>query len=68
MRERAQKVGAHLEVWSRAGAGTEIEMRIAAEIAHVSEPNVSRLWKLRRLWPGTKKEDDGPHQKGHEST
>jgi len=67
MKERAKKVGAHLEVWSRPGAGTEIEMRIAAQIAYVSEPNVSWLWKVRRLWPGTKKDDDGPVQKGHGS-
>ncbi len=67
MRERAKKVGTHLEVWSGAGAGTEVEMRIAAEIAYASEPNVSRFWKLRRLWPGTK-EEDGPRQKGHAST
>ena len=54
MRERAKRVGAHLEVWSRAGAGTEVEVRIAAAIAYASEPNGSWSWKLRRLWPGTK--------------
>ena len=30
MRERAQRVGAHLDVWSGSGAGTEVELRIAA--------------------------------------
>ena len=39
MRERAQKIGAHLDVWSRPGAGTEVELRIAARIAYASEPN-----------------------------
>ena len=52
MRERAEKVGAHLDVWSRDGAGTEIELRIAGAVAYVSEPNGSRLWKLSRLWHG----------------
>jgi signal transduction histidine kinase/ligand-binding sensor domain-containing protein len=51
MRERARKVGAHFDVWSRPGAGTEIELRIAGSIAYVSEPNRSLLWRLRCLWP-----------------
>ena len=62
MRERAQKVGAHLDVWSRAGAGTEIELRIAAGVAYVSNPNGSKLWKLRRLWRGTNQEEDPPEK------
>lgn len=64
MRERAQKIGAHLDVWSRTGAGTEVEVRIAAEVAYLSEPNGSWVRKLRRLWPRTKQEN-GPHKKGH---
>lgn len=52
MRERAHKVGAHLDVWSRSGAGTEVEFRIPAGIAYVSEPNGSWLSRLRRLWRG----------------
>jgi len=66
MRERAQKVGAHLDVWSRAGAGTEVEVRIAASVAYVSEPNGSGVGKLRRVWQGTKQEP-GPQEKGHSS-
>jgi signal transduction histidine kinase len=58
MRERAKKVGAHLDVWSRPGAGTEVELRIAASIAYVSESNGSWLRRLRRLWSGTKKDDE----------
>ena len=50
MRERAQKIGAHLDVWSRPGAGTEVELRIAARIAYASEPNGFWLGKLRRPW------------------
>ena len=47
MRERAKKIGAHLDVWSRAGAGTEVELRIAAGVAYVSDQNGPWLWKLR---------------------
>jgi signal transduction histidine kinase/ligand-binding sensor domain-containing protein len=67
MRERARKVGAHLDVWSRTGAGTEVELRIGAGIACVSDPNGSWLRKLRRLWPVRKREDE-PDDKGNAST
>jgi signal transduction histidine kinase/streptogramin lyase len=67
MRERAQKVGAHLDVWSRSGAGTEVEVRIPAGVAYVSESNGSWLWRLRRLCSFTKHED-GSDAKGNPST
>src|SRR5262249_33759691 len=54
MRERAQRVGAHLDVWSRPGAGTEVEVRTTASIAYASAPNGSWSWKLQQLWHGTK--------------
>jgi signal transduction histidine kinase/ligand-binding sensor domain-containing protein len=57
MRERAQKVGAHLDVWSGNGAGTEVELRIATRIAYASESNGSWLSKLRQLWNATKEGD-----------
>jgi signal transduction histidine kinase len=34
MRERAQQIGAQFELWSEAGAGTEIDVRIPAAIAY----------------------------------
>jgi nitrate/nitrite-specific signal transduction histidine kinase len=34
MRERAKNIGAHFELWSEAGAGTEIEIVIPASIAY----------------------------------
>jgi signal transduction histidine kinase len=34
MRERAQQIGAELDIWSQAGAGTEVELRIPASIAY----------------------------------
>jgi signal transduction histidine kinase/ligand-binding sensor domain-containing protein len=64
MRERAQKAGAHLDVWSRPGAGTEVELRIPAGVAYVSDPNGSGRWKLRRLWPG-RKQEGSLHGKRH---
>ncbi len=52
MFERASKIGAHLEVWSRPGAGTEIEVRVPAVIAYRSTTNASRWQWLRRLATG----------------
>jgi signal transduction histidine kinase len=34
MHERAKKLGADIEVWSRPGAGTEIDLRVPAEVAY----------------------------------
>jgi signal transduction histidine kinase len=34
MRERAKKLGAHVEVWSKPGAGTEIDLRVPADVAY----------------------------------
>jgi signal transduction histidine kinase/streptogramin lyase len=36
MRERAKKIGAYIEIWSRIGAGTEIEVRIPAPVAYAT--------------------------------
>ena len=33
MRERADRIGARLKVWSRAGAGTEIELLVPGHVA-----------------------------------
>lgn len=34
MRERAHKLGAQLAVWSKPGAGTEVELRVPASVAY----------------------------------
>jgi signal transduction histidine kinase len=34
MRERARKIGARLDIWSRPGNGTEVDLRIPASIAY----------------------------------
>lgn len=46
MRERAERIGGRLSIWSRAGAGTEVELRIPAAAAYRSRQKASR-WK----WP-----------------
>jgi signal transduction histidine kinase len=38
MRERAKSIGAQLDLWSRTGVGTEIELRMAARLAYASGP------------------------------
>jgi signal transduction histidine kinase len=45
MRERAQKIGAELKLWSRPGAGTEAELTIPAAAAYVgSRAGAKRDW------------------------
>jgi signal transduction histidine kinase len=34
MRERAEQIGARLDIWSEAGAGTEVELRVPGSIAY----------------------------------
>jgi hypothetical protein len=47
MRERSKKLGAHLEVWSKPGAGTEVNLRVPADIAYGS---LQRATHAERLW------------------
>ena len=37
MRERAQQIGAQLDIWSKVGAGTEVELRIPGSVAYGTE-------------------------------
>jgi len=46
MRERAKKLGAHLTIWSKPGAGTEVELRVPAQVAYKDRQADSR----RRGW------------------
>jgi signal transduction histidine kinase len=34
MRERAQRIRGQLEIWSREGAGTEVQLRVTASLAY----------------------------------
>jgi ligand-binding sensor domain-containing protein/signal transduction histidine kinase len=54
IRERAKKIGAHVELWSQSGAGTEVELRIPAQLAYASEANASSLPWFRRAWKSDK--------------
>ncbi len=44
MRERAQRIGAHLTIWSRPSAGTEVELRVPASIAYRNNTD-GALWQ-----------------------
>ena len=52
MRERAHRMGAMLDLWSRPGVGTEIELRIPAAVAYPVPVLRSRWWMLWRLAGG----------------
>jgi signal transduction histidine kinase len=49
MRERATIVGGKLTVWSEVDAGTEVELRVPASVAYMTERKPS--WWLRRFAP-----------------
>jgi signal transduction histidine kinase len=52
MRERAQEIGGKLRVWSRIGAGTEVELTIPGHIAYESD-QLSLKWYHRWMpWKG----------------
>jgi len=53
MRARAKNIGAHLDLWSRSGMGTEIEVRIPASFAYSSAQNGDSQDKPRRFGGGT---------------
>jgi signal transduction histidine kinase/ligand-binding sensor domain-containing protein len=51
MRERAERLGGKLEVWSEPGSGTEVDLRVPASIAYQSSPprnNVLLFWKKKK--------------------
>jgi signal transduction histidine kinase len=48
MRERAERIGGQLDVWSEPGAGTEVELKIAASIVYESSPAQSNLRLFRK--------------------
>jgi signal transduction histidine kinase len=51
MRERAERLGGELEVWSEPGAGTEIELRVPAAIAYetvLSQDTSWQFWRRKR--------------------
>ena len=39
MRERAEQIGARLDIWSELGAGTEVDLSVPGSIAYGTEGN-----------------------------
>lgn len=52
MRERAERIGGRLRVWSRPGAGTEVELSVPGHLAFPSAPSRRMEWlrTLPRPW------------------
>jgi len=54
VRERAQRIGSRLEFWSEAGAGTEVELKVPAEMAYEKPRNGDRFrlfhWRGSNGW------------------
>jgi ligand-binding sensor domain-containing protein/signal transduction histidine kinase len=48
MRERAELIGGHLEIWSRHESGTEVELSIPASIAYETTPAGRFRWFPKR--------------------
>src|SRR5262245_22454337 len=48
VRERARQMGARLDVWSQAGAGTEVQLAVAASVAYRKESGRSRFGLFQR--------------------
>jgi ligand-binding sensor domain-containing protein/signal transduction histidine kinase len=60
MRERAERIGARLQVFSRAAVGTEIELTVPGHVAYRNQTGRSRKWFERwqhRLSNGTRQPD-----------
>ena len=49
MRERAQRIGAQLELWSRPNAGTEIELKIPGATAYGTHKSGAKRFWFRQL-------------------
>ena len=47
MRERAEQIGARLDIWSEIGAGAEIELSIPGSIAYGTAPRHGGFWRFR---------------------
>lgn len=51
MRERAERLGASFDIWSRPGSGTEVDIRLPAAVAY-SGGRLSCMTRLRQLVSG----------------
>jgi signal transduction histidine kinase len=48
IRERAQRIGAKLDFWSEAGAGTEVQLTVPAAVAYERSPERARFEFIRK--------------------
>jgi len=48
VRERAQQIGAHLDFWSEAGAGTEVQLTVPAAVAYEKSRHKRRFTLFRK--------------------
>ncbi|AXC10547.1 putative two-component system sensor kinase [Acidisarcina polymorpha] len=63
MRERTEKIGGKLEVWSRAAAGTEVRVRLPGQLAYrpaIGSGWLQRLLSYRRHPGGSRGNDVAP--------
>jgi signal transduction histidine kinase len=49
LRERAEKIGAHLDLWSEPGNGTEVQLVVPASTAYQNAPASYRAKLLRKV-------------------
>jgi signal transduction histidine kinase len=63
MRERAKKIGARFGIWSKPGAGTEVEIRVPAAIAYRQSATRARRkpWWRKAEAPDTEDADHHPN-------
>ncbi|MBV8050119.1 MAG: hypothetical protein JOZ80_02950 [Acidobacteriaceae bacterium] len=52
VRERADRIGANLDVWSEPGNGTEVQLLVPASIAYENYRDSYRAKLLRKVKPG----------------
>jgi signal transduction histidine kinase len=50
MQERARTISSHLTLWSRPGAGTEVELRVPGQVAYLSASPRRRWMALRSVF------------------
>ncbi|SFS17884.1 Two component regulator propeller [Granulicella pectinivorans] len=48
MKERAERIHAQFNLWSKTGAGTEVELKLSARLAYEASQERSSLWPFRR--------------------
>jgi signal transduction histidine kinase/streptogramin lyase len=58
MRERAAKLGGQVDIWSRPGAGTEIELRVPAAAAYVTKRKRGKLGWLHAVTTSSEGADE----------